>query len=104
VSLDPAPRIAVADDEPGIASTLVTILEMNGFSAKFFTSPLEALTAKRIPSRPGVVDHPNKAVYIRADLTCYSHFSLATRRRTIHTENPTLQAQPRFTQKWTRGS
>jgi Response regulator receiver domain len=47
VSLDPAPQIVVVDDEPVIASTLATILEMNGFSAKFFTSPLEALTAAR---------------------------------------------------------
>ena len=56
------------------------------------TDKLNRTRAKRIPSRPGVVKHPNKAVYIRADLTCYSHFSLATRRRTIHTENAILQA------------
>ena len=37
-----APRIFVVDDEPVIASTLATILQMNGFSAKFFTRPLEA--------------------------------------------------------------
>jgi CheY-like chemotaxis protein len=35
------------DDEPVIASTLAAILQMNGFSAKFFTCPLEALTAAR---------------------------------------------------------
>jgi hypothetical protein len=55
------------------------------------TENLNRTTAKRIPSRPGVVKHPNKAVYIRADLTCYSHFSLATRRRTIHTEKATCR-------------
>jgi CheY-like chemotaxis protein len=30
-----------------VASTLAAILQMNGFSAKFFTCPLEALTAAR---------------------------------------------------------
>jgi CheY-like chemotaxis protein len=44
---DPGTRIFVVDDEPVIASTLATILQMNGFSATFFTSPLEALTAAR---------------------------------------------------------
>jgi CheY-like chemotaxis protein len=43
-----ATQIFVVDDEPVIASTLATILQMNGFSAKFFTSPLEALTAARL--------------------------------------------------------
>jgi len=38
------------------------------------TDKLNRTRAKRIPSRPGVVQYPNKAVYIRADLTCYSHF------------------------------
>jgi DNA-binding NtrC family response regulator len=47
VSLDTSARIFVVDDEPVIASTLAAILQMNGFSAKFFTSPLEALTAAR---------------------------------------------------------
>jgi CheY-like chemotaxis protein len=41
------PRIFVVDDEPVIASTLAAILEMHGFSARFFTSPLEALAAAR---------------------------------------------------------
>jgi len=41
------PRIFVVDDEPVIASTLAAILQMHGFSAKFFTSPLEALAAAR---------------------------------------------------------
>jgi CheY-like chemotaxis protein len=44
---DPATQIFVVDDEPVIASTLATILQMHGFSAKFFTSPLEALAAAR---------------------------------------------------------
>jgi hypothetical protein len=47
VSPGPAPWIFVADDESLIASTLANILRMNGFSAEFFTSPLEALTAAR---------------------------------------------------------
>lgn len=40
-------QIFVVDDEPVIASTLAAILKMNGFSARFFTNPLEALTAAR---------------------------------------------------------
>jgi CheY-like chemotaxis protein len=47
VSPDTATQIFVVDDEPVIASTLAAILQMNGFSARFFTSPLEALTAAR---------------------------------------------------------
>jgi CheY-like chemotaxis protein len=47
VSPSPVPRIFVVDDEPVIASTLAAILQMNGFSAKFFTCPLEALSAAR---------------------------------------------------------
>ena len=41
-------RVFVVDDEPVIASTLAAILQMNGFSARFFTSPLEALAAARL--------------------------------------------------------
>jgi DNA-binding NtrC family response regulator len=48
VSSNPVPRIFVVDDEPIIASTLAAILQMNGFSAKFFTCPLDALTAARL--------------------------------------------------------
>jgi CheY-like chemotaxis protein len=44
---DPTTQIFVVDDEPVIASTLATILRMHGFSARFFTSPLEALAAAR---------------------------------------------------------
>jgi CheY-like chemotaxis protein len=48
VSSSPVPHIFVVDDEPLIASTLAAILEMNGFSAKFFTCPHEALNAARL--------------------------------------------------------
>ena len=44
---DRATQIFVVDDEPVIASTLAAILQMNGFSTRFFTSPLEALAAAR---------------------------------------------------------
>jgi CheY-like chemotaxis protein len=44
------PRVFVIDDEPVIASSLATILRMNGFSTRFFTSPLEALAAARLES------------------------------------------------------
>ncbi len=47
MSPSPAPWIFVADDKPLIASALANILQMNGFSAEFFTGPLEALTAAR---------------------------------------------------------
>jgi CheY-like chemotaxis protein len=42
--------IFVVDDEPVIASSLAAILQMNGFSARFFTCPLEALAAARTES------------------------------------------------------
>ena len=41
-------RVFVVDDEPVIAATLATILRMNGFSARFFTDPVEALAAARL--------------------------------------------------------
>jgi DNA-binding NtrC family response regulator len=44
------PRVFVVDDEPVIASTLAAILQMHGFSAKYFTCPLEALAAARAKS------------------------------------------------------
>jgi CheY-like chemotaxis protein len=47
VSSDLSPRVFVVDDEHVIASTLAAILQMHGFAAKFFTCPLEALTAAR---------------------------------------------------------
>jgi len=50
VSSHTAPGVFVVDDEPLIASTLVAILHLHGYSARFFTSPLEALTAARTKS------------------------------------------------------
>jgi CheY-like chemotaxis protein len=47
LSCDPTTRLFVVDDEPTIAATLVTILRMNGYSARFFTRPIEALAAAR---------------------------------------------------------
>jgi DNA-binding NtrC family response regulator len=43
--MDHTSRIFVVDDEPLIASTLTTILKMNGFSAECFTDPTAALKA-----------------------------------------------------------
>ncbi len=48
--MSPCPRIFVVDAEPVIASSLAAMLRMNGFSARFFTSPLEALAAVRSES------------------------------------------------------
>jgi DNA-binding response OmpR family regulator len=48
VSSGPVPRIFVVDDELVIASTLAAILQMNGFSAKFFTCPEQALKEARL--------------------------------------------------------
>jgi DNA-binding NtrC family response regulator len=39
--------VFVVDDEYVIASTLAAILKVHGFSATYFTSPLEALDAAR---------------------------------------------------------
>jgi CheY-like chemotaxis protein len=44
--------VFVIDDEVIIAQTLAMILEHNGFSARFFTDPLEALANVQI-------DHPD---------------------------------------------
>jgi CheY-like chemotaxis protein len=41
----PVPRIFVVDDEYVIASTLAVLLDINGFSARAFTQPGEALSA-----------------------------------------------------------
>jgi DNA-binding NtrC family response regulator len=41
----PVPRIFVVDDKNVIASTLAVIFNMNGYSARCFTRPIEALTA-----------------------------------------------------------
>lgn len=43
-----ASRIFVVDDEHVIASTLAAILELNGFSARYFVRPLEALAATQV--------------------------------------------------------
>jgi CheY-like chemotaxis protein len=48
--VSPGSRVFVVDDEPVIASSLAAILRMNGFSARFFTSPLAALAAARSES------------------------------------------------------
>jgi PleD family two-component response regulator len=50
VSPRPSSRIFVVDDEPFIAASLAAILQMNGFSARFLTCPLEALAAARSES------------------------------------------------------
>jgi CheY-like chemotaxis protein len=42
--------IFVVDDETVIAASLAAILQMNGFSVRFFTCPLEALAAARSES------------------------------------------------------
>src|ERR1700678_4338865 len=41
----PVPLIFVVDDEYVIASTLAVLLDINGFSARAFTQPGEALSA-----------------------------------------------------------
>jgi CheY-like chemotaxis protein len=41
-------RVFVVDDEPVIAATLAAILRLHGYSATFFTSPLEALAAAQL--------------------------------------------------------
>jgi CheY-like chemotaxis protein len=48
--VSPRSRIFVVDDEPVIASSLAAILQMNGFSARSFTCPLDALAAARSES------------------------------------------------------
>jgi len=48
--VSPGSRIFVVDDEPVIASSLAAILRMKGFSARIFSSPLEALSAARSES------------------------------------------------------
>jgi DNA-binding response OmpR family regulator len=48
--VSPCPRIFVVDDEPVIASSLAAISRINGFSARCFTRPLEALAAARSES------------------------------------------------------
>jgi CheY-like chemotaxis protein len=47
VSSNSVPRIFIVDDEHVIASSLAAVLRMHGYSATYFTSPLEALAAAR---------------------------------------------------------
>ena len=47
MSSNSVPRVFVVDDEHVIASTLAAILKLHGYSATFFTSPLEALASAR---------------------------------------------------------
>ena len=47
MSSNAIPHVFVVDDEPVIASTVVAILKQHGYTAKAFTSPLEALAAAR---------------------------------------------------------
>jgi CheY-like chemotaxis protein len=47
VSSSTIPYVFVVDDEPVIASTVAAIIRLHGYSAKSFTSPLEALDAVR---------------------------------------------------------
>jgi len=54
----------------------------------FEASKLVRTRAQRIPSRSRALAH-TKAGYICADPTARLHFSLATRRRTIHSGLPT---------------
>src|ERR1700733_9087544 len=73
-------RVFVVDDEPVIASTLATILQMHGFSAKFFTSPLEALAAARAKSPDLLISD--------VDMPSISGIELAIRIKALH---PTCQ-------------
>jgi DNA-binding NtrC family response regulator len=50
-----APRIFVVDDEHVIASSLAKILTLHGYSARAFTSPLEALAAARSKGAPDLL-------------------------------------------------
>lgn len=76
----PGPHIFVVDDEPVIASTLGAILQMHGFSAKFFTSPLEALAAARAKSPDLLISD--------VDMPNISGIELAIRMKALH---PTCQ-------------
>ena len=41
----PVSRVFVVDDEHTIAATLAAILNMNGYQARYFTRPMEAMAA-----------------------------------------------------------
>ena len=74
------PHVFVVDDEPVIASTLAVILQMHGFSAKFFTSPLEAFAAARAKSPDLLISD--------VDMPGISGIELAIRMKALH---PTCQ-------------
>ena len=65
---DLAPRLFVVDDDPAIAATLVTILQMNGYSARFFTRPTEALAAARQDSPDVLISDVNMPVLTGIEL------------------------------------
>jgi len=73
-------HVFVVDDEPVIASTLAAILQMHGFSAKFFTSPLEALAAARAKSPDLLISD--------VDMPSISGIELAVRMKVLY---PTCQ-------------
>jgi CheY-like chemotaxis protein len=68
VYCDPTPRLFVVDDERTIAATLVTILRMNGYSARFFTLPTEALAAVRHDPPDLLISDVNMPVLTGIDL------------------------------------
>ena len=57
MSLQPVSRIFAVDD--GHIAALAAILQMNGYSAKFYSSPLEALTAARSGAPDILLLRPN---------------------------------------------
>jgi hypothetical protein len=59
VSLQPVSRIFVVGDGHIIA--LAAILQMNGYSAKFYTCPLEALTAARLKAACPSMEERNRS-------------------------------------------
>lgn len=50
MSCESVPRIFIVDDAHTIASTLAVILTKHGYSARFFTQPIEALKASLLDS------------------------------------------------------
>ena len=55
-------HVLVVDSEPVIASRLTAILRINGFSARFFTCPLEALAAARSELHDLVKAHEHRKI------------------------------------------
>jgi DNA-binding response OmpR family regulator len=78
MSSHPLPRIFVVDDEYVIAFTLAVILNRNGFSARCFTRPLEALTAAQ--------SDPPDLLISDVAMPGLSGIDLATRMRAQHPE------------------